>query len=95
MIVATRGIYEEITEGNLTHNEIIDSIQKFNRQEWGELCEDDCQVQKDYIKEWGMLKSPYIMGVYRSQKGLKYWVGSTMSESGYGRDITVLLPEEY
>lgn len=94
MMVCTMGIMDKMTNGEITEMDIILAINKFKKDNWGELCEEDCKVQVDYINEWGN-ESPFIMGVYRSVNGVKFWVGSTLAEDGNGRDVTVLLPEEY
>lgn len=94
MLVTTRGIYEAVAEGQLTTEELFKAIDRFTHNDWGLLCQEDEEVQEEYIESYGD-EAPMIMGVYKSKENLRFWVTSTMAEGGKGRDTTVLLPEEY
>lgn len=96
MFVATRGIIDKIENGNLSFDEVYESAIKFLNGDWGGLCEEDCKIQLADIEEYGYMRTPAIMGVYYSKiENLKYWIISNINETWDGRNVTVLLPEEY
>ncbi|MHC9416958.1 hypothetical protein, partial [Clostridium perfringens] len=68
---------------------------KFLENNWGDLCQEDTELQNSLIKEFDAKLHNRFMGVYKLMKNIEIWI---MSEYDYTIDtliITVLFPHEY
>jgi len=84
----TRGINNEIADNEEFAKEICDIIKKYKAQDWGDLCDDDKQMNEDALKYGGRLFAAYMTSVkkvYVITDGLK-----TPDEY-----TTILFAEEY
>ncbi|WP_283689703.1 hypothetical protein [Clostridium perfringens] len=68
---------------------------KFLENNWGDLCQEDTELQNSLIKEVDAKLHNRFMGVYKLMKNIEIWI---MSEYDYTIDtliITVLFLHEY
>ncbi|WP_283700277.1 hypothetical protein [Clostridium perfringens] len=68
---------------------------KFLDNNWGDLCQEDTELQNSLIEEVDAKLHNRFMGVYKLMKNIEIWI---MSEYDYTIDtliITVLFPHEY
>lgn len=70
----------------LTDSDIANALNRHQSGDWGELCEEDKQVNEDALKD-----GERIMSVYKSSVGKKFWVITESDRSC----TTVLMPEDY
>lgn len=70
----------------LTASDIANALDRHQSGDWGELCEEDKQVNEDALKN-----CERIMSVYKSSGGQKFWVITEADRSC----TTVLMPEDY
>lgn len=70
----------------LTDSDIANALNRHQSGDWGELCEEDKQVNEDALKN-----GEQIMSVYISNSGKKFWVITEADRSC----TTVLMPEDY
>lgn len=85
----TRGINDEIADNENFAKEICDIIKRFKAQDWGELCQEDKQMNEDALKNGnGRILAAYntsVRKVYVITDGLKTDYEAT----------TILFAEEY
>jgi hypothetical protein len=80
-IVVTPGV-----AGKLDFAEIESAVQRHASGDWGEIDEEDRQLNNRRVERGGPIAS-----IYKSSKGVKYYVLTEADRS----TTTVLLPEEY
>ncbi len=59
----TRGINDEIARNDKFAKEICDILRRFNMKDWGDLCDDDKQMNEDALKNGGRLFAAYDTSV--------------------------------
>ena len=79
--VTTRGAVDE-----LDGSDVLASIARHARGDWGDLCLEDKQANDDALRVGARLLS-----AYRTDAGRKFWIITEADRS----TTTVLLPEEY
>ena len=70
----------------LTDSDIDNALNRHQYGDWGELCEEDRQVNEDALKDGNR-----ILSVYISSGGKRFWVITEADRSC----TTVLMPEDY
>jgi hypothetical protein len=87
-ILATPGALETLEDSDQSPG---DFLTRHMRGDWGELCEDDRQLNDEAIKDGSR-----ILSAYRTLKGKKIWIiTEATDEQGKRVATTILLPEEY
>ena len=81
----TRGIQEALEVNTLTNRDIQSVLAKHHNGDWGDLEQEDKQMNDDAIVNGDRILSAYQI------RGLKLWVVTEWDRSV----TTVLLPEEY
>ena len=77
-----------LMEGNpQTHNDIIKSLRRHQRGDWGNLCEEDKRANDFAVENGERILSSYIIG----ENKVKIWIITEWDRSY----TTILLPEEY
>ena len=84
----TRGINDEIAHNEEFAKEICDILRGFNMKDWGDLCEDDKQMNEDALKYGGKLFAAYDTSV----KKVYVITDSLNTKEEY---TTILFAEEY
>jgi hypothetical protein len=68
-----------------------DFLTRHVRGDWGEICEEDKE-----LNDQSLLDGSRILSAYRTGKGVKIWVITEAADDGGQRSATtLLLPEEY
>lgn len=80
-IVATRGAMNSIN-----NKEIQVALNRHLSGDWGEVCEEDKELNNESLNQEGRLLSAYT-----SESGIKFWIITEWDRSV----TTILLPEEY
>ena len=70
----------------LAHTDMQPALQRHVNGDWGEVEEDDREAN-----ERSLLHGDRLLSVYRSSKGVKFWIITEVDRSA----TTVLLPEDY
>lgn len=70
----------------LSDSDIATALSRHRSGDWGELCEEDREVNEDALENGFR-----IMSVYTSKNGIKFWVITEADRSC----TTVLMPEDY
>lgn len=91
-VVITDGIARLIYEDNFANGErmnreVLESLQKHQSGDWGNLCEEDKQLNDSAVVDGGRILSAYEIG----ENKVKIWI-ITEADRSY---TTILLPEEY
>ena len=84
----TRGINDEIARNDKFAKEICDIVKRFAAKEWGDLCDDDKQMNEDALKNGGRLFAAYDTSV----KKVYVITDSLNTKEEY---TTILFAEEY
>lgn len=88
-IYQTRIIADEVKASLRFRTEILISLERFFRQDWGELTEDDKNVNKEALEF-----KEFILAAYNTCRG-KIWITAESSDKLEYDIITILFPEEY
>lgn len=80
-VVTTPGAYEEIPLG-----EILSALDRHQRGDWGNLCEEDRRENA-----WALKNNARLLSVFDSREGIRFWIITEADRSV----TTVLLPSEY
>jgi hypothetical protein len=87
-IVATPGALEALQKAGEAASEFV---QRHIRGDWGEVCEEDGQLNAQ-----ALIDGSRILSAYRTSLGEKLWViTEAVDDSGSRSATTVLLPSEY
>lgn len=85
-ITVTSAVYERMQRDAVFAVFVNDSLEKFISCEWGDLCEDDKQVNEDALKHGDRLFGSYIMN-----EDTKIFIITEADRSV----TTVLFPSDY
>lgn len=84
-IVATRGIADEIERSAVFAMEIAAAFKRYQRHDWGELCEEDRLLNDEAVQI-----GERVLAAYPTSKG-KVWIITEWDRSV----TTILFPSEY
>lgn len=84
-LVATRGIADEMENNPAFAREISAAFGRYLRQDWGDLCQEDAELNDQSIKI-----GERILAAYPTSKG-KVWIITEWDRSV----TTILFPSEY
>ena len=90
-VVVTRGIDAAMKENSNFTEEIYKSLQRYIVKDWGDLSENDKQVNEDALQYPDDL---YLLAAYNTCKGKIYIITSRISESAGDNATTVCFPSE-
>ena len=93
-VVMTNGINYLIESGEFKDKDLMSALLKFHSDDWGILCNEDKEFQKELLKNPNSKYEDRFMGVYMINKH-KIWIMSEYDYSIKSLLITILLPEEY
>ncbi|BDU91252.1 hypothetical protein [Clostridium perfringens] len=94
-ILLTHGVSNALQSKEIYEFDLQLQLFKFLDNNWGDLCQEDTELQNSLIKEVDAKLHNRFMGVYKLMKNIEIWI---MSEYDYTIDtliITVLFPHEY
>ena len=87
-LVATRGVAELMETEQDFSNFISDSLKRYTKGDWGELCEEDCVTNNDAVKNGERILASYD---HSKNKDWKIWIITEWDRSV----TTILFPSEY
>ena len=68
--------------------EVFNCLERYNKNDWGDLCEEDKKANETALKYGGM-----ILATYMTSKGKIYII---TDDAGVSKQtVTILYPEEY
>ncbi|EDT70079.1 hypothetical protein [Clostridium perfringens] len=94
-ILLTHGVNNALQNKEIYEFDLQLQLFKFLDNNWGDLCQEDTELQNSLIEEVDAKLHNRFMGVYKLMKNIEIWI---MSEYDYTIDtliITVLFPHEY
>lgn len=88
LIIATKGVCDLMDESAVFTGFVIKSLLRYFQSDFGDLCEEDAQMNAEAIKN-----GDRIMGVYKNpdDDDLSVWIITEADRSA----TTVLFPSEY
>lgn len=87
-ILATPGALEALEASS---QQPLELLARHVSGDWGDLCEDDRQLNDD-----SLIDGSRILSAYHTKRGVKLWViTEATDEAGHRSATTILLPEEY
>lgn len=84
-ILVTRGIANEMGNNRVFAREIATAFIRYQRKDWGDLCQEDKDMNDQVIETQGR-----ILAAYQTSKG-KIWIITEWDRSA----TTILFPCEY
>ncbi|HAT4218255.1 hypothetical protein ACSW8Q_04140 [Clostridium perfringens] len=94
-ILLTHGVSNSLQNKEIYEFDLQLQLFKFLNNNWGDLCQEDTELQNSLIKEVNAKLNHRFIGIYKLMKNIEIWI---MSEYDYTIDtliITVLFPHEY
>lgn len=90
-VVVTRGIYKAMMENERFVAEVNLSLQRYAVKDWGCLCDEDKQTNKEALKYPDDL---YLLAVYETCKEKIYIITNRVSEKAGDNSTIVCFPDE-
>lgn len=90
-VVATCGINEAMKNSNRFALEVEMSLRRYLAKDWGDLTEEDKQVNEDALQ---FPDDIYLLGVYETCRGRIYIITNRISEKAGDNITTVCFPDE-
>lgn len=72
--------------GQLDHSEISVALARHSTGDWGDICEDDAEMN-----EQSLIHGERLISSYKTSDGTKFWIITERDRSA----TTILLPSEY
>lgn len=90
-VVCTATLHNAMSENSRFAKEVIMAINRYSNKDWGELTEDDQQVNEDALQYPDDL---YLLGAYKTCKGKIYIITNRISEKAGINATTICFPDE-
>lgn len=90
-VVCTATLHNAMSENSRFAKEVIMAINRYSNKDWGELSEDDQQVNEDALQYPDDL---YLLGAYKTCKGKIYIITNRISEKAGINATTICFPDE-
>ena len=90
-VVCTATLHNTMSENSRFAKDVIMAINRYSNKDWGELTEDDQQVNEDALQYPDDL---YLLGAYKTCKGKIYIITNRISENAGDNATTVCFPDE-
>lgn len=84
-LVMTRGITEKMAEDSPFARFVTDSLKRYLRQDWGDICEEDKLANAQ-----ALIENTRVLGAYKNAD-IKIWIITEADRSS----TCILFPEEY
>ena len=91
MIVVTNGIKDKMIEDRVFYLEVLFALENFSNKDWGELTEEDKQINNEALQYPDDL---YLFGAYQTSRGEIYIITNRKSEIAGDNCTTVCFPTE-
>ena len=90
-VVCTTTLNNAMSENNRFAKEVMLAIKRYCVKDWGDLCEEDKQINDDALKYPDDL---YIFASYKTCKGKIYIITNRISETAGDNATTICFPDE-
>ena len=90
-VVCTATLNNAMSENSRFAKDVIMAINRYSNKDWGELTEDDQQVNEDALQYPDDL---YLLGAYKTCKGKIYIITNRISEKAGDNATTICFPDE-
>lgn len=93
-VYMTNGINEAMRGNDQFTQEIFSSLKRFSGKDWGELCEEDKQMNEDSLDN---PEDIYLLAAYQTCRGKIYIITNRVSEEVGKNQVnatTVMFPDE-
>lgn len=85
----TKAIAEKATASELFKMEVIIALGRFYRQDWGDIANEDVEVNNTAVKY-----RDFILAAYETSEG-KIWITADGTQEKEYKIVTVLFPSDY
>ena len=90
-VVCTVTVNNEMMENKQFASEVISALQRYCNKDWGDLCEEDKQINEDALQYPDDL---YILAAYKTCRGKIYIITNRISEKAGDNATTICFPDE-
>ena len=90
-VVCTATLNNIMSENKQFANEIMSALQKYCNKDWGDLCEEDKQINDDALQ---YPEDLYLLEAYKTCKGKIYIITERISEYAGNNATTICFPDE-
>lgn len=90
-VVCTATLNNIMTENKQFASEVISALQRYCNKDWGDLCEEDKQINEDALQYPDDL---YILAAYKTCRGKIYIITNRISEKAGDNATTICFPDE-
>ena len=90
-VVCTATLNNTMSENSRFAKEVLLALKRYAMKDWGELCEEDKQINDDALKYPDDL---YIFAAYKTCKGKIYIITNRISETAGDNATTICFPDE-
>lgn len=90
-VVCTATLNNAMSENKQFASEVMSALQKYCNKDWGDLCEEDKQINEDALQYPDDL---YLLAAYKTCKGKIYIITNRISENAGDNATTLCFPDE-
>ena len=90
-VVCTATLNNAMSENKQFANEVMSALQRYCNKDWGDLCEEDKQINEDALQYPDDL---YLLAAYKTCKGKIYIITERISEYAGNNATTLCFPDE-
>ena len=90
-VVCTATLHNAMSENSRFAKEVIMAINRYSNKDWGDLCEEDKQINEDALQYPDDL---YLLAAYQTCKGKIYIITNRISETAGDNATTICFPSE-
>ena len=90
-VVCTATLNNAMSENKQFASEVMSALQKYCNKDWGDLCEEDKQINDDALQYPDDL---YLLATYKTCKGKIYIITERISENAGDNATTICFPDE-
>ena len=90
-VVCTATLNNAMSENKQFASEVMSALQKYCNKDWGDLCEEDKQINDDALQ---YPEDLYLLAAYQTCKGKIYIITERISENAGDNATTLCFPDE-
>ena len=90
-VVCTATLNNAMSENKQFASEVMSALQKYCNKDWGDLCEEDKQINDDALQ---YPEDLYLLAAYKTCKGKIYIITERISENAGDNVTTLCFPDE-
>ena len=90
-VVCTATLNNAMSENKQFASEVMSALQKYCNKDWGDLCEEDKQINDDALQ---YPEDLYLLAAYKTCKGKIYIITERISEYAGNNATTICFPDE-